>query len=142
MSEGRRRALSFDKGIKEEPVILEINGEEIEAVPHVDGLQVLAFTSGIRTNRTGERAAAMTKWLRSCFGVDPDQDTNEAYDKFQRAVAKLQLDIEDLGDICWALAEEYTARPTVSAESSSTGQETAGNESADSSSSAESEIPT
>lgn len=142
MSEGRRRALSFDKPGRAEPVTLEINGEEVEAVPNVDGLQLLEFTSGIRASRTGDRAAAMTRWLRACFGVESGQDSNEAYDAFKNLVAKHKLDIEDLGDICWTLAEEYSARPTESAESSSTGQTTDGDGSGGSSSSEGSEIPT
>lgn len=134
----RRKAFKFEAS-DAEPFPLEINGEEVVCVADAGGLALLEYTAVMRNqySSVGERAAAMTKWLQVCLGVDVNagETTSEEWRKFQVIAKKNGLAIEDLGDIAAYLTDVYTERPTKSAEPSSTGQTTTGSSSADSSSS-------
>lgn len=127
----RRKAFSFDVPNTEE-FPLEINGDEVMCVADVDGLKLLEFTSAMRDPnlQVGVRATAMMKWLRTCV-------TEGDWSKFEKIVAKNKIDIEGLGDISGYLADVYSERPTVSAESSTTGRTASGDGSRGSSSSGE-----
>lgn len=133
-SSSKFKAFKFDPieagDAESQPFPLEINGDEVMCVPHVDGLQLLTFLSFMRDPATpmGRRAGAMVDWLRKCI-------VPEDWPKFEALCAKYNLDIESLGEISGYLSEVYTERPTQSAGSSSAGQTTTGSSSEESSSS-------
>lgn len=125
-----KRAFSFQPANDEEgkPFDLEINGEMVQCVADVDGLELLEFTSAVYDEDlpAGQRTTAVVRWLKRCM-VD--------YDAFKKVVARHKISIEGLMEVGGYLADYYAELPTTPAQSSPTGRDETGEPSADSSSS-------
>jgi len=123
----RRRVYSFDPPPSDtEPLVLEINGEDILCHPYMDGLELLALTAQLRAGVPNtQRADAMLEFLHESMLTDDD------WKKFQTVIKISKVRIERLYDIVNDLTEEYSqVRPTGPVEPSSTGRSTTGSGSA------------
>lgn len=119
----RRRVYTFDPpNMDDEPVVLEINGEEIFCQPYMDGLEVLAVSAQMRPNVPGSvQSDACVEFLREAMLTDDD------WKKFRTVIGTTRPAVHQVGSIVNDLIEEYSqVRPTKSPESSSTGAATTG----------------
>lgn len=107
-------------------VELELGDRKIQCVDldKVNGLQLLSYFAAMRSSSflPGDRTGALVKWLRD---VIPASE----YPKFEAVCEQYGLEIEDIATIAADLAEVYSARPTMPAESSSAGQSEGGSSS-------------
>ena len=109
-------------------VSIEINGELFQCIPRseVSGLDLLCYTAGMDIHLPiSARARTLIEWLERVV-ID--------YDRFDKTLRELGVDIEGTADISRVIADAYSERPTQPADSSTGGQQTTGDSSEESSS--------
>lgn len=109
-----------------EPLSFDLNGNSFNCKAAIQGSVLLEFVRDADGDSGGDSAKALYNFLS-------DSMEKEEYDRLQKVLhdPDVIIDIELIGEIVAWLVEEYSARPTMQPEDSSTGQLTSGTTSTD-----------
>lgn len=121
MSPRHRSFTATRKASDYSPLSFELNGETFNVKPIVQGGYLLKFVSQADSDSGGEASGALFRFFDDV--MEPPERI-----RFQTMLDDPDtiIDIELIGEIVAYLMEEYTARPTVGRENSSTGQSISG----------------
>jgi hypothetical protein len=108
---------SPNEGLKTEPLVFKLYGEEFSCIPVLPGKTLLEFAEASDSENGSESAKAIISFFRKVL-------VSESWERFEILAEDPNriVTVETLADIIGWIVEAYADRPTQGSEVSSTGE--------------------